>query len=420
MTATIPSADPTDLDAAPPDAAQLLPGIDAHPHARAVLLPALAPNGRPSHAYLFHGPAGTGKRTVARAFAAALLAQGARNPATVAERVARDCHPDLTWVRPSGAAEMLVADIEESVVAAASRTPFESARRVFVIEAAETMNDQAANRMLKTLEEPPAFTHLLLLADRREDVLATIASRCQPVRFDPLPSALIARRLSGETRLAEDREAGAAEDRAAGDRALACARLALGDAGVARRLASEEGEALRARAEDFVRSALAGATDRRLWLGLLEVAKAAGTAAGERAQERMERELELVPSKERKRYEREGAEARRRGERRTRTGTLDLGLRLAELWLRDVLCVSEGAPELVYAVDRRAQLEQDAGGPGGPGGRAGPGEPGRRDPAALRRGVELVADTRLSLSLNVSEELALEALAYRLQALLAA
>jgi DNA polymerase-3 subunit delta' len=118
----------------------------------------------------------------------------------------------------------------------------------------------------------------------------------------------------------------------------------------------------------------------------------------------MERELELVPSKERKRYEREGAEARRRGERRTRTGTLDLGLRLAELWLRDVLCVREDAPELVYAVDRVAQLEQDAGG---------------RDAAALRRGVELVADTRLSLSLNVSEELALEALAYRLQALLA-
>jgi DNA polymerase-3 subunit delta' len=386
------------------DPVELLPGIDAHPHARAVLLPALAPGGSPSHAYLFHGPAGTGKRRVARAFAAALLAQGARNPATVAERVARDSHPDLTWVTPSGAAEMLVADIEEPVVAAASRTPFESARRVFVIEGAETMNDQAANRMLKTLEEPPAFTHLLLLADRREDVLATIASRCLAVRFDPLPATLIAQQLSA-----------AVGDGAPGvdidvDRALACARLALGDAGVASRLASEEGEALRARAEDFVRSALAGATDKRLWLGLLEVAKAAGTAAGERAQERMERELELIPSKERKRYEREGAEARRRGERRTRTGTLDLGLRLAELWLRDLLCVCEGAPELVYAVDRRTQLEQDAGA-----GR----EQGGRDPAALRRGVELVADTRLSLSLNVSEELALEALAYRLQALLA-
>jgi DNA polymerase-3 subunit delta' len=369
-------------------AAPLLPGLESHPHARAILTPALAPGATPSHAYLFHGPAGTGKRTVARAFAAALLREGARTPGTVAERVARDSHPDLTWVRPSGAAEMLVADIEEPVVAAATHTPFESARRVFVIEAVETMNDQTANRMLKILEEPPSFTHLVLLADRREDVLATIASRCQPVRFDPLAPALLAARMDGVD----------------GDLAQACARLAMGDAGLAQRLAGAEGQALRARAEEFVRSALAGSTGGRPWLGLLEAAKTAGAQAGERTQEQLERELEFVPSKERRRYEREAAEARRRGERRVRTQTLGLSLRLAELWLRDLMCISEGAGELVHAVDRRAELESDAEG---------------RDALSLRRGIELVADTRLSLSLNVSEELALEALAYRLQSLLA-
>ncbi|HEX5853458.1 MAG TPA: hypothetical protein VFY36_10240 [Solirubrobacteraceae bacterium] len=367
-----------------------LPGIDAHPHARAVLGPVLQGAVGPSHAYLFHGPAGTGKRAVARAFAAALLADGARTPATVAERVARDSHPDLTWVTPSGAAEMLVADIEEPVVAAATRTPFESARRVFVIESADAMNDQAANRMLKTLEEPPAFAHLLLLTDRREDVLATISSRCQLVRFDPLPWTRIAQGLDGG---------------ADGPRARACARLALGDAGRAARLASEEGAALRARAQEFVRATLAGTTGERPWIGLLELAKAAGAQAGELAQERLAAELEMVPSKERKKYEREGLDARRRGERRARTRTLDLALGLAELWLRDALCVSEGAGELVYAVDRRAELEQDAQG---------------REPARLREGIELVGETRLSLALNVSEELALEALAYRLESLLAA
>jgi DNA polymerase III subunit delta' len=366
-----------------------LPGIDAHPHVRAVLEPALT-QGKASHAYLFHGPSGTGKRAIARAFAAALLADGARDPGTVAERVARDCHPDLTWVTPSGAAEMLVSDIEEPVVAAAARTPFESARRVFVLEGVDTMNDQAANRMLKTLEEPPAFAHLLLLTDRREDVLATIASRCQQVRFDPLPSARIAQRLE--------------LDGVEGERARACARLAMGDAGQAARLASDEGVALRARAEEFVRASLAAKTGGRPWLGLLDLAKAAGAAAGERAQERMARELEMVPQKERKRYEREGLEARRRGERRTRTQTLDTALRMAELWLRDVLCVCEGAPDLVYALDRTSQLSQDAEG---------------REPARLREAIELVGDTRLSLSLNVAEELALEALAYRLEALLA-
>ena len=75
---------------------------------------------------------------------------------------------------------------------------------------------------------------------------------------------------------------------------------------------------------------------------MLEAAKAAGVSAGERAQERLAGELELVPAKERKRYEREGLDARRRGERRARTQALEEMLSLAELWLRDVLCVCEG------------------------------------------------------------------------------
>jgi DNA polymerase III subunit delta' len=376
--------------------------LESHPHARAVLTPALPPEGSPSHAYLFHGPAGTGKREVASAFAAALLADGAPNPAMVAERVARESHPDLTWVRPSGAAEMLVADIDEPVVAAATRTPFESRRRVFVIEAAESMNDQAANRLLKTLEEPPAFTHVLLLADRREDVLATIVSRCQLVRFDPLPPALIAEQLARNSQAAPGAD-GEPVRGVTGERASACSRLAMGDSGRAQLLASDEGIELRERAEEFVRCALEGTTGERPWLGLLEVAKAAAAAAGARAQERIRDELELLPGKERKRYEREAAEAQRRGERRVRTRTLDQALRLSELWLRDLLCLCEGAPEVIFAVDRRPELEAGADG---------------RSVHALRRGMELVADTRLSLSVNVSEELALEALSYRLQAML--
>jgi DNA polymerase III subunit delta' len=389
---------PTAPDTADAVLARLRERLHAHSHARAVLLPALAGGGdavgQPSHAYLFHGPAGAGKREAARAFAAALLLAGAASPGTVAERVARDSHPDLTWVRPSGAAEMLVADIDEPVVAAAARTPFESARRVFVIDGAEAMNDQAANRLLKTLEEPPPFTHLLLLADRREDVLATIASRCQHVRFDPLPASEIAARLH-----ADDPQ-----------RALACARLALGDASLAERLAGEQGAQLRVRAERFVRDALGAHASARSWLGLLDAAKAAGADAGEHARERLAQELELLPSKERKRHEREGADAQRRGERRARTRALDDALRLSELWLRDLLCIGEGAPELVHAVDRTDELHADA---------ASAARAEGREPAALRRAVELVADTRLSLQLNVSEELALEALAYRLQGLFA-
>jgi DNA polymerase-3 subunit delta' len=367
---------------------QLPAALEHHPHARAVLEPAWPPHGRASHAYLFHGPAGTGKRAVARALAGALLAQGASDQVAVAERVQRGTHPDLTWVVPSGANEMLVGDIEQAVVGAVARTPFESSRRVFVIEGAHTMSDQVANRLLKTLEEPPAFAHLILLTHGLGDVLPTVASRCQHVRFDPLSPLRI--------------EAGlATEDRAL---ARACARLALGDAGLAAWLTGAEGQALRRSAEELARGALAGRTGERAWLEVLEQAKAAGLLAGEQALARSEETLEFVPSKERKRLRREAGEAQRRIERRERTRTLDLALGLAELWLRDVWCVAEGAPELVYAVDRSQELSEDAAG---------------RAPSRLLTGVELVAASRRRLALNVGEELALEALAYRLEELLA-
>jgi DNA polymerase-3 subunit delta' len=386
-----------------PVAAELLPGIESHPHARAVLLAALSPVGAPSHSYLFHGPPGAGKRTAARAFAAALLAEGARAPATVRERVARGAHPDLTWVTPSGASELLVSDIDEPVVAAVAHTPFESTRRVFVIEAAGTMNDQAANRLLKTLEEPPSFAHLILLAERPADVLPTIASRCQLVRFDALASELVQQRLiEGADAEAASVGEGAGEPLSP-ERAAACARLAAGDVRLARLLAGERGVALRVWAEGFLDDALAARPDRERRGVLLQSAQVAGADAGARHSEWLRERGELLPSKERRRFERDGADAVRRAERRARVSTLDLGLRLAELWLRDVWCVACGVPELAYALDRAEQLAAHAHG---------------RDAGALLRGVELVRDTRLRLALNVSEELALEALAYRLTDLL--
>jgi DNA polymerase-3 subunit delta' len=385
-----------------------LPGLDDHPHARALLTPGLE---RPSHAYLFHGPPGAGKRTVARAFAAALLAGEAPAPQDIAGRVARDAHPDLTWVTPSGAGEALVADVAP-VLAGVAHTPFEARRRVFVVEDAHRLGDQAAARLLKTLEEPPPYAHLVLLAPSPAGVLATIASRCQLVRFDPLPPARLEELLCGEgggdlgrSERGGDPGEGSSTDSAAdpaADRArlAACARLALGDAGLARRLASAEGRAARARAEEYARGALHGETAARPWTALLAAAAEAGTRAGEAHAARVAEELEYVPTRERRRHERDAADTGRRAERRARTGALDLSLRLAQAWLRDAWCVAEGAGEAVYAVDRRAELERDAAG---------------RAPERLARAVELVRDTRLRLAQHVSEELALEALAYRLQ-----
>jgi DNA polymerase III subunit delta' len=348
-----------------------------------VLTPALPPDGRASHAYLFHGPAGSGKATVARAFAAALLSDGARDPESVRARVEHGVHPDLTWVTPSGAAEMLVSDIDEPVVAAASRTPFEAQRRVFVIERAETMNDQAANRMLKTLEEPAAFAHLVLLSDRPGEILPTIASRCQHVRFDAPGADELAARLTGIDEVT----------------ARACARLSLGDAERARGLAYGDGARMRASAEAYARGALHGGLGDRPWLEVLARAKALGDAAHQAVEERVVTELEYLPGRDRKRAEREGTEAARRSARRARSGALDQALQLTGLWYRDVAAVADDAPEVVHAVDRLDALREDA---------------ERADVHRLRAAVELVDETRAFLILNPSEELLLEALGYRL------
>jgi len=361
----------------------VLPGTERHPHARAVLTPALPPDGRPSHAYLFHGPAGSGKSAVARAFAAALLSDGAPDPDSARARVEHGVHPDLTWVTPSGAAEMLVGDIDEPVVAAATRTPFEARRRVFVIERAETMNDQAANRMLKTLEEPAYFAHIVLLSDRPGEILPTIASRCQHVRFDAPPADEIAAGLPG------------IDERTA----LACARLGLGDADRAKLLAYGDGPKLRAGAEAFARATITGELAGRPWLDVLARAKSLGDAAEKEVAERVAGELEYLPARDRKRAEREGAEAAKRAGRRARSGALDQGMQLVGLWYRDAAAMADGASEVVYAVDRLDALEADA---------------AQTDVHRLRHAVELVDDARAYLIVNPSEELLLEALAYRL------
>ena len=129
--------------------------------------------------------------------------------------------------------------------------------------------------------------------------------------------------------------------------AQACARLALGDARLAARL-GERGRARRCgRArEGFARAVLAGdaaASGRGRRCSRRRKAAGAQRRRGRRGPA-VASELELVPAKERKRHEREARRGARRGERRARTQALDLTLGLAELWLRDVLCVCEGAP----------------------------------------------------------------------------
>ena len=371
--------------------AAALPGTEDHPHARMVLGAALA--GSPSHAYLFHGPPGTGKRTAARALAAELLTAGEADPDAARARVRAGTHPDLTWVRPSGAHEMRVSDVDEAVVAAAGRTPFESSKRVFVLEGADTMSDTVANRLLKTLEEPPEFVHLVLLTDAVGQVIETVVSRCQLVRFDPLPAERIASVLEAEGVPAE--------------RAGACGRLALGNLTRARYLASVDGEALRDDVERLVRDALAGEErDVRAgepWQALLTRAEERGKEAASGVMEVARARLEDEPKgRDRNALEKEFDEEAKRAGRRARTEVLDLGLELAAVAFRDLVCVAEKAEGAVLGVDRIDGLAPAA---------------RSRDARRLREAVERCEDTRLSLSLNVTEELALSALSVRLRRL---
>jgi DNA polymerase-3 subunit delta' len=300
-------------------------------------------------------------------------------------------HPDLTWVVPSGAHEILVSDIDRPVVSAASKTPFEGARRVFVIERVDELGDEAANRMLKTLEEPATFVHLILLTDRLAEVLPTIRSRCQLVRFDAPPLEEVA---------AEVEALGIAPQTA-----LACARLSLGDAERARELAGEGGHTLRAAAELFARAALEGQAAReRPWIAVLAAVRALGEASRLELEARAASELELYPRKERKRIETEWSERIRRVRRRVETAALDLALQAVALWYADLAALAWGAGDLVRHCDRLAELKADVG----------------REPSRLRAAVELVEETRTRFQLNVAEELACEALAYRVEQLLGA
>jgi DNA polymerase III subunit delta' len=344
-----------------PDA--LLAATEHQPRARAALAAALASG--PLHAYLFRGPRGSGKRAAARAFAAELLAAGAADPEGARRRALRDPspHPDLVWLRPPGA-QHLVEDVRELVIGGASLRPFEGERRVFVIEAAEAMGDESQNALLKTLEEPAPFAHLLLLSSEAQALAPTVVSRCQPVDFRALPTEAIEAMLTRDDPGLDPLEA------------RTVARLCGGDGELARFLLSDRGRDLRAQAERCARAAADSEMDTAPWKELLEGAEAAGAQAGAQAQALLAERAEGQKGPDATRWRREAAEAGKRVARRERTAALDLALALCGAWF----------------------LESD--------------------PARAGAACELILDTRRRLRLNVSEELALEALFFRLEDLL--
>jgi DNA polymerase-3 subunit delta' len=170
------------------------------------------------HAYLFTGPEGVGKRTLALAFAMSLNCQaepaaGQSAPdvpcglCASCSRISRGTHPDVVEVNletqaqmladtpgkgKSGPAKELKIDIIRDMQSTVGLHPYMGRRRVYIIGDADRLNEEASNCMLKTLEEPPSHTILVLLAPNEDAVLPTISSRCLHVALRPLQRRMLA------------------------------------------------------------------------------------------------------------------------------------------------------------------------------------------------------------------------------------
>ncbi len=207
-----------------------LSDVAGHERVRGILVQALERDRVPP-ALLLAGPDGVGKKTLALAFAQAVLCERAPVPEPCGE--CRTClkvgaalaparldelreradrnpdedvwrnfrvHPDLVLAegwrltktgRPRAEPEIRVDQVRDLIVEVAG-TPYEARRRVFVIDDAHTMNDSAQNALLKSLEEPPPRSHLVLVTSSPLALRQTIRSRCQLLRFGPLPRATVA------------------------------------------------------------------------------------------------------------------------------------------------------------------------------------------------------------------------------------
>lgn len=347
------------------------------------LLQAALDRDRVSHAYLFFGPRGTGKLKAAGAFAAALACgAGGCGECPTCLKAARGSHPDISIVKPTGA--FITVDQIRDINRTVFMHPGESEARVFIITDAGAFNSESANAFLKTLEEPPPYAFFILLARSRDRVLPTVLSRCQPVRFGPVPPAEI------EAALRDDRDISETM-------AQTFARVSCGDLGLARELAADE--ALMERRRSYIE------VGRRLARGEGDPFESAGIvlSAAAAAGEEAETALEQAPEGFETASGRQLKQDAHRRARAARIAEVSVALEVLGCWFRDMLTVAVGAPEAVINRDYELELEQEA-------------HESRSD--AYRAAAEAVNATRAKLDYNIDLELALMALFHRLQEVL--
>lgn len=203
--------------------------------------------GRLAHAYLFLGPPGVGKALFAAELAKAVLCKQPQPDACDAcascGRFDAGRHADVHVVSPAEGKRYVTIEQIKDLQEAMSRKAVERGYKVFIVDGADKMTPGAANAFLKTLEEPPPLSLLILTATTLETLPDTIVSRCQTLRFRPLPAELIARWLGQEHNVPADH-------------AAAIAQFAGGSMGRAEALVREQAEQWR----EWVREAGPGIT----------------------------------------------------------------------------------------------------------------------------------------------------------------
>lgn len=185
--------------------AMVLDDILGHDRVRSGLKTAAASDAV-HHAMLFTGPDGVGKTSVARAFAA-LSACPSPSASGDACGSCRSCerilshrrgeemrHPDVLWLSPESSAVIKIAQVRE-LLGIIPYPPLEARVRTVIIEPADALNVEAANALLKTLEEPPSSTRFILITSRTDSLLSTIRSRCQAIHFGRLSDEHVERGL---------------------------------------------------------------------------------------------------------------------------------------------------------------------------------------------------------------------------------
>jgi DNA polymerase III subunit delta' len=326
----------------------------------------------PAHAYLLHGPPGVGKRDLALLFAAELLGDH--------HRVARRSHPDLYVLEPLGD-QIRIDDVRELRRDLHMR-PFEASRRVYLVFGADTLNEDAADALLKDLEEPPPYAVIVLVADELGPLPETIRSRCQLVGFRRLSEPAVRAAVRARAPELSDAEV-TTLSRVAGGRLDRVARL-LDPAAAKRR------EALIAVARNVYVDPGFDAGDAAH--ALLEGIAERGAEAKEKAEESIA-VLELTG--------REAEQRLRRAQRGAERDELLAVLEELEWWYRDLVVLAAGAERAVVHVDRLEELREDA---------------TRERLLGAERACELVRSTwREAEELQLSAPLALEALLVRLR-----